>query len=169
MNAVDILKYGHLTVLATVDGLTPESWIEPGACGTWSIREIVAHLASYEQVLADLLALFVAGTPDAFRSPFDDAFNDREVALRTDREAAGVLAEYVDAYEHVADLARKIPASRWSVPGTLPWYGAEYALDDFIVYSYYGHKREHCAQIAAFRDLLQRGDRSGDARAATIG
>jgi hypothetical protein len=27
-------------------------------------------------------------------------------------------------------------------------------LDDFIVYTYYGHKREHAAQIAAFRDRL---------------
>jgi hypothetical protein len=39
-------------------------------------------------------------------------------------------------------------------PGTLPWYGPEYALDDFIVYSYYGHKREHSAQINVFRDQL---------------
>jgi len=29
-----------------------------------------------------------------------------------------------------------------------------YALDDVIVYMYYGHKREHNAQIAAFRDRL---------------
>ncbi len=38
--------------------------------------------------------------------------------------------------------------------GTLPWYGEGYALDDFLVYAYYGHKREHSAQIAAFRDRL---------------
>jgi len=38
--------------------------------------------------------------------------------------------------------------------GTLPWYGEVYALDDFLVYAYYGHKREHSAQIAAFRDRL---------------
>jgi len=31
---------------------------------------------------------------------------------------------------------------------------AVYALDDFLVYAYYGHKREHSAQIAAFRDRL---------------
>ena len=39
---------------------------------------------------------------------------------------------------------------------SFPWYGKEYALDDFIVYTFYGHKREHSAQIAAFRDLLRR-------------
>ncbi len=30
------------------------------------------------------------------------------------------------------------------------------ALDDFLVYAYYGHKREHSAQIAAFRDRQDR-------------
>ena len=38
--------------------------------------------------------------------------------------------------------------------GTLPWYGMAYSLDDVLVYMYYGHKREHSAQIAAFRDRL---------------
>ena len=31
---------------------------------------------------------------------------------------------------------------------------SEYSLEDFIVYTFYGHKREHSAQIAAFRDRL---------------
>ena len=51
----------------------------------------------------------------------------------------------------------RLPAKRhtqFRENGTLPWYGAEYSLDDFIVYTYYGHKREHAAQIAAFRDHL---------------
>jgi hypothetical protein len=33
-------------------------------------------------------------------------------------------------------------------------YGKEYALDDFVVYMYYGHKREHGAQVAGFHDRL---------------
>ena len=42
-----------------------------------------------------------------------------------------------------------IPETERSRPGTLPWYGDEYALDDFIVYTSYGHKREHGPQIEA--------------------
>jgi hypothetical protein len=52
-------------------------------------------------------------------------------------------------------LINRIPAERCRQVGTLPWYGAEYALDDMLVYMYYGHKREHAAQIAAFRDRLR--------------
>lgn len=43
-------------------------------------------------------------------------------------------------------------------PGRLPWYGMEYALDDYLVYQFYGHKREHAAQIQAFRDPYRPGE-----------
>jgi hypothetical protein len=53
------------------------------------------------------------------------------------------------------NILPKIPADILHRPGVLPWYGKEYDLEDFIVYTFYGHKREHCAQIAAYRDQLK--------------
>jgi hypothetical protein len=50
-------------------------------------------------------------------------------------------------------LITGISAEMRQRPGTLPWYGMEYALDDFIVYQYYGHKREHMAQVNVFKDF----------------
>ena len=76
------------------------------------------------------------------------------MALRAAHGAEEVLAEYRDANARVAGLLARLPAETLREPGTLPWYGAEYALDDFLVYMYYGHKREHCAQIAVYRDRL---------------
>lgn len=57
----------------------------------------------------------------------------------------------------------RIPATTLRQTGTLPfpWYGGmEYALDDVIAHLNYGHKREHCAYIAAFRDrfFLEKGN-----------
>lgn len=53
MNASDILKYGQLTVLHTIEGFPEAEWDTPGACGVWSVKDIIAHLTSYEHVLAD--------------------------------------------------------------------------------------------------------------------
>ena len=51
MNAVALLKYGQQTVLQTLEGF-PESAVEtPGACGVWSVKDILAHLASYAHEL----------------------------------------------------------------------------------------------------------------------
>ena len=157
MNASDILMYGHGTVLQTIEGLPESAWETPGACGVWSIKDIIGHLASYEHVMVDVLSAFVGGGPTPYLNKYTDPggqFNDSEVELRKGKAVREVLGEYNDTHEQVRSLAARIPVETFRQTGTLPWYGMEYALDDFIVYTQYGHKREHSAQIAAFRDHL---------------
>lgn len=159
MNALDILKYGQQTVLQTLAEFPEEEVETPGACGTWSVKDIIAHLASYEEVLVGVLSTFVGRNPtptlDKFIEP-GGQFNDNEVGKRKGRILREVLDEFNDAHAQVMSLAEKIGPERYRHSGTLPWYGMDYALDDFIVYVFYGHKREHSAQIAAFRDLVSR-------------
>ncbi len=160
MNAADVLHYRHQTVLTTLAEVPDSEWETGGVCGVWSVKEIVAHLASYEYVLIDVLNMFLAGGPsphlDVF-SRFDGQYNDSEVERRQALSGAEVLDEYQDAHAQVMSLITRIPDEKIRTPGTLPWYGAEYALDDFIVYTFYGHKREHCAQIHVFLDHLKKG------------
>ncbi len=157
MNASDILKYGQGTVLQAIENLPESAWEIPGACGVWSIKDIIAHLTSYEHVMVDVLSTFVSRGPTDYLSKFTEpggGFNDSEVALRKGKTIKEVLGEFHDTHAQVMSLAERIPVETFRQTGTLPWYGMEYALDDFIVYTQYGHKREHSAQIAAFRDHL---------------
>ena len=157
MNATDILKYGQGTVLQTIEGFPEAAWEKPGACGVWSVKDILAHLASYEEVLVDIMSAFVGrhGTPylDKFTG-LGGQFNDSEVERRRGRSVKEILDEFNDAHTQVMSLAAQIRPEQYRQVGTLPWYGMDYSLDDVLVYMYYGHKREHSAQIAAFRDLL---------------
>jgi hypothetical protein len=158
MNAADIVKYGHLTVLQTIADLPADAWEMPGACGVWSCKDIIAHLASFEHVLLDILATFLGrdSTPslDLFCDP-NGNFNDGQVALRKRSTVGDILTEYSDTCARTMELIAQISAETLRQSGTIPWYGTEYALDDLIVYMYYGHKREHAAQIAAFRDRMK--------------
>lgn len=154
MNACDILRYGHRDVLAAFEGLTPEQWSRVGVTTRWSPRDLAAHLASFERLLEDALASVVGegATPtlDAMRR--DSAgFNQSQVDARRDLGAEQVMREYAQAHEGALALAERLGPERLASAGTIPWYGAGYALDDFIVYANYGHKREHCAQMRAFR------------------
>lgn len=158
MNAGAILAYGHGTILQTIDGLADTAWETGGVCGVWSTRDVIAHLASYEQVLIEVLSAFTGGGPTPNLRMWSElglGFNDMQVEMRKDKTAAEVLAEYNDAHDRVRAQAAEISAEIFRQTGTLPWYGAEYSLDDFIVYTYYGHQREHAAQIAAFRDRMR--------------
>lgn len=157
MNAVDILRYGHQFVLQAIDGIPEAKWEQPGVCGIWSVKDIVAHLASFEHLLVEILGSFdqAAPTPLVERFTADpQAFNDDEVARRHDRSARAVWDEYETTHQQTLTLLGQIDVARRRAPGALPWYGAAYDLEDFLVYSYYGHKREHGAQIAVFRDTL---------------
>ena len=159
MNATDILRYGQGTALRAVEGLPEEDWTTGGVCGIWSVKGIIAHLASYEQVLAEVLTTVVDGAPTPYLDRFTDRsgnFNDTEVAAREGLSVADTLGEFNEVHARVLTALAALPADLLRQPGTIPWYGAEYAIDDLLVYAYYGHKREHSAQIAVFRDRIRR-------------
>lgn len=154
MNATDILRYGHQTVLRAVDGLPYDAWNVQGVVGVWTLRDVMAHLASFEQVLVDVLSVTLnptQPTPTLDLFVGREKFNDEQVALRQGKTPAEVFEEYQRWHAQAVTLAAQIPLETYRTPGVLPWYGAEYDLDDFLVYTYYGHKREHAAQIALFK------------------
>lgn len=160
MHAADVLRYGDRTLRRTLKGLPAADWTTAGVCGWWSVREIVAHLASFEYILIDALA--IAAGNDAPGSYFSDwqqdaqKFNDDQVAARGGLTVDDTLAEYAAAQTRAATLLAALPPAALTLSGLLPAYGAEYDLDDFLAYTFYGHKREHAAQIAVFRDHIRR-------------
>ncbi|MCA9865780.1 MAG: hypothetical protein KC410_04770, partial [Anaerolineales bacterium] len=84
------------------------------------------------------------------------AYNDVQVAARTGLSAAETLAEYESVQAQTMELTAALPSSLFFNTGFLPAYGMEYDLEDYIAYSFYGHKREHSAQIGVFRDAIGR-------------
>ncbi len=161
MNTLDVMLSGHRTVLQTVDGLESEQWEVPQVVGVWSTKDIVAHLSSFEAVLIDV---FAAVLDDDAETPVLDSFlagpaqfNDAQVAMRRDLAPHVVLGEYEANFEEALVLARALPADVFARNGLLAWYGDAYDLDDFIAYMFYGHKREHAAQIKLFRKTLEGG------------
>ncbi len=159
MHASDILYYGHTFIERAVDGLDLEdpSWNISGACGIWSIREIIAHLTSFELTLVEILQLLLGEeVPTSLLAQMANPakFNDDQVALRKNQTTAETWNEYVAAFQKSSELFSRIPVDQHRQSGLLEWYGPDYDLEDFLVYTFYGHKREHGAQINAFRDIL---------------
>jgi hypothetical protein len=159
MNAKDVLFYGHDFVMRYLKDLPDDQWDTPNVCGWWSTKNIIGHLASYECLLVEVLRSFQGGGPapylDQLASLGPEGFNDFQVDIRKDKTPREQRQEYEQAAAAALDLVARIPGETLRRPGTLPWYGAEYSLDDFLVYQYYGHKREHTAQINVFIDSLK--------------
>jgi hypothetical protein len=152
MNPVDVLRYGQGTIDGLVGRLRTDDW-QAVALGVWTTKDLVGHLGAFEVRFADILAVVLGEPPESSLLQDDNTtFNDDQAAVRKDWPVADVLDEYRGAYERVMALAGRVPATRWTTVGTIPWYGPEYALDDLLVYSMYGHKREHAPQLEAVLD-----------------
>lgn len=159
MNASDILMWGDRWFCDTLSRVPLFEWETPNVCGVWSVKNIVAHITSFEYLLEDVLNSFLgqSSTPTlaGYLKIGGQGFNDTEVPKRQQMSAADTLAEYNAHQARTMELIARIQKETRERPGTLPWYGMEYALDDFLVYQYYGHKREHGAQVNVFADTLK--------------
>jgi hypothetical protein len=157
MNPHDVLMYGQRTVQAVLDRLEPGDW-DVIALGVWTTKDLVGHLGAFEVRFAEALAPFAGEElrTDLLRA--DRAtFNDDQAAIRRDWPVEAVLIELAEAHELVMTLVPRIGAETWREVGTIPWYGLEYSLEDLLVYTMYGHKREHAPQLQA---VLERPGRS---------
>lgn len=156
MNALDIHLYGQKFFLDTLDGLPEGKVIEKsGVCGEWSAKDVVSHVTMYEAMLAEILEDFIAkkDTPPSFmtqKKSFAEVC-DAEVKKRRKLTFSKILSELETSYKKNLKLLKSIPKTRLEKVGEITWYGKEYSLDDLIVYMYYGHKREHGAQIDVFK------------------
>jgi len=147
-----MMGYGQKTIDGLIDRLRPDDWTTI-ALGVWTSKDVVGHLGAFEVRFAEVMALFTDETPATnLREASPSTFNDDQAAIRKDWTVEQVVAELRDAHRLVMALAARIPAETWSAVGTIPWYGPEYSLDDLLVYTMYGHKREHGPQLAAVLD-----------------
>lgn len=158
MHIRDILTYGQNHILEAIENLSATDWETPGVCGEWSAKDVVAHLASFENVLLDVLKSLQGDgdTPHLHAFTADPDFNENEVIKRRNKSWIVVLAELALAHDEAMNQIDTIPEQVLRQKGVLDWYGEEYDVEDFLVYSYYGHKREHAVQIEVFQTLKTR-------------
>lgn len=158
MHMLDVMKYGDRTLRASLSRLPHKAWERPGACGHWSPKDILAHLASYERLLADVIRSLqdesLGKTLLDLREQGSD-FNEQQVISRGACSIEELMDEYSSAQQACMERAANLDRSAMIRTGALDWYGPEYDLEDYVVYTSYGHKREHGAQINAFVDLLR--------------
>ena len=165
MNAIDVLMYGQRTIVSTMRRYRPDDWSRT-ALGVWSAKDLLGHLGAFEVRFADVLAPFAGAPVESDLVAADRAtFNDDQAAIRKDWTIERISDEFLVAHERVMTLARALPSTIWSEVGTIPWYGPEYALDDLVVYTMYGHKREHDPQLSAVLEAAPSDDGGGGVNA----
>jgi hypothetical protein len=100
------------TLQASYAGLSASELTEPGVTGNWSVRDILAHVTTWDEEALRFLPLIVAGgTPPRYSVTYGgiDAFNARMTEAKSDLSLADVLRLMDDTHRRVIALIQKAP------------------------------------------------------------
>jgi hypothetical protein len=126
-------------------GLPEARLAQPGVVDDWSVKDIVAHVTTWEQEALEHLPLIVAGgTPPRYAAQGGiDAFNARATEAGRRLSLAEVLRRRDDTHARLVEFIRRQPE------GT---FGGRTRARRRLRLDTYGHYQEHTAAIRVWRE-----------------
>jgi len=126
-------------------GLPDAALLKPDVVDDWSVKDILAHVTTWEQEALEHLPLIIAGgTPPRYAAQGGiDAFNARATQDGRRRSLAEVLRRRDQTHARLVEFIRSQPA------GT---FGGRTRARRRLRLDTYGHYPEHTAAIRAWRE-----------------
>jgi uncharacterized protein (TIGR03083 family) len=140
-------------LLAALEGLSDDQMLQPGVCGDWSVRDIVAHVAAWDR---EVTAMF-EGMLKGERTPFLDFDEDELEQFNQERHAAtlnvpvsNAIAELMASRQDLLDLLRATDNAKLFAPAP----GDEHADMSIAacLSAQISHDEEHAEMIEGWRE-----------------
>jgi hypothetical protein len=111
------LTQAHADFLKIAYQLEPQKREQPGVCGEWSPKDVVAHLVGWDRLLLE----FIADT-DSFVPPTDaDQFNQQSVYARQDLGWSDVMQEMAAIFYDLQQAVATVNAYMQIYDRVLSW------------------------------------------------
>jgi len=105
------LETEYLRLQTALDGVTQAQMISPGVCGTWSIKDILAHLIYWNDLPVNELEHALAGESLPNEDLDDETINARSVAEYHTKSTDEVMIDFDASFLRVVDAVHALPAS----------------------------------------------------------
>jgi hypothetical protein len=99
-------------LVASYAGLPEPELLEPGVTGTWSVKDIIAHVTTWEaEALAHLPVILAGGKPPRYSVTHGgiNAFNAQMSQRNRALTLADVLQRRDDTHRRLLDLVQNVP------------------------------------------------------------
>src|SRR5215467_14443912 len=98
-------------------GLADSQLLEPGVTGNWSVRDILAHITTWEEeALKHLPFILQGGRPPRYSVKYGgiDAFNAVMTQKKAGLALSGVLAQLDEVHSRLLDYVRRAPEEQFT-------------------------------------------------------
>jgi len=126
-------------------GLSVTDMLKPGVVGAWSVKDVIAHVTSWEEeALTHLPTVLRGGRPPRYSTTHGgiDAFNAVTVERRRLLSLAEVLRQRDDAHRRLVEFVEKVPAAL---------FAGETRFRRRLRLDAYGHYPRHAEAIRRWR------------------
>ena len=151
---LEALDHDHQRLLTLLDGLDEQALTTPGVTGSWSVKDLLGHMAMWQGVAVQFVMDYRKdGLPRSLGLETDadiDAYNERGAAQRRDRAYPRVWTEFAENYETLSTAVRQLRDADLNAPLPAPWPG-DTSLESLIAINSYRHDPEHIQQIAQWK------------------
>jgi hypothetical protein len=145
------LKSSRANFMAAIGGLTPDQLLRPGACGLWSVKDVMAHLTAWESELVTALAkLDKNKAPHLVEIEEIDEWNAEQYALTVSRSLEGVQEDFQNVLKQLVRIIEELDEYTLTDPRAIRWNGGD-PLYLQISDAAYEHEDEHVVDIKAWR------------------
>ena len=105
------LEYAWTAFKESYAGLTEAKLTEPGVMETWSVKDILAHMAIWEEEALTYLPLIMQGRkpPRYSQQGGIDAFNAKMIEQKRGLTLAEVLQVQEETHRHLIDYLQSVP------------------------------------------------------------
>ncbi|PWB54066.1 MAG: hypothetical protein C3F13_07175 [Anaerolineales bacterium] len=134
--------------------LRKEEMILPGVTGTWSVKDILAHLSAWERLFLDWCSTGLNGlmpeiSPVGMKRKTIDALNQQIFKQNQGRDLADVFTEFYASYQEVMTVIGSIPEEDMFTRSRFTWTGP-LILADYIAGNTCNHYAWANAQIKKY-------------------
>ena len=133
-------------LLAQID---EEQMLKPGAAGKWSVKDVIAHIASGESEIVPVLRTHVLAGSVWNRS--DDERNEIEYQWHKDRPLHDIVNEERQAYTALLEVVQQLSDEDLNDPHGFKTMPAEWRPWQLIVGDSFEHYEDH---MPSLRDWL---------------
>jgi len=102
---------------ASYAGLSDAQLMKPGVTGDWSVRDILAHVSTWEEeALTHLPLILEGGTPPRYSVRYGgiDAFNARMTEQKASLSLAAVRRQLDETHRRLIDVVQRAPEDQLS-------------------------------------------------------
>lgn len=145
---LDKLENAWADLQASFAGLSEAQMTEPGVTGEWSVKDILAHVTTWEEEALRMLPLILDGqTPPRYADLYGglNAFNAQMSAQKRDLPLAEVLAQLDATHHRLIEVVQRAPDDQITRETR---FRRRLRLDT------YSHYPEHARAIRAWRERL---------------